>query len=212
MYDNDFNMEGFGAPPAPPYGVHGMDRSDTNNPVAFRGGVTVADPYPEQITPDIAIGRGSATSTYGDVVSFRDLSDPKQTTYYYDTKTKQIILPNGHRISSGTAYTALLAQYQSQQGSRAAQAGYAQTVQTALSNLASGIAGIPSAYAASQTFDSEAARLAAQQTALTQQGGTTAPAAPTTQTGGMPTWLWFVILGGGALVVWSLMSNKKGDE
>jgi hypothetical protein len=206
MYDNDFNMEGFGTAPALPYGVHGMDRSDTNAPIAFKGGVTVADPYPVQITPDIAIGRGSATSTYGDVVGFRDRSDPKQTLYYYDTKTKQIILPNGHRISSGDAYVALLAQYQAQQGSSAAQANYAQTVQTALSNLAAGVSAIPSAYASSRTFDTEAARLAQQQAALTT---TTAQPATTQTSGGMPTWLWFVILGGGAFVVWSLMSGKK---
>jgi hypothetical protein len=216
MYDNDFNMEGFGAMPASPYGVHGMDRSDTNSPLAFRGGVTVADPYPTQITQDIAQGRGSATSNYGDVVEFRDTTDPRQTLYYFDTKTGFITLPSGGKLrpGSGPAYTALLAVYQAQQGSRAAQAGYAATVQTALSNLAQGISAIPSAYAASQTFDAEAARLAQQQAAIAAGGtgtgtgtGTQPPA--TTPQAGMPTWLWLVILGGGAFVVWSVVKGKE---
>lgn len=214
MYDNDFNMEGFGAMPASPYGVHGMDRSDTNSPTAFRGGVTVADPYPTQITADIAQGRGSPTSNYGDAVVFVDASDPRQTRYSYDTKTGYITLPSGGKLrpGSGPAYDALYAQYVR---GKTAQ-GYTSAVQTALSNIAQGITAIPGAYAASQTFDAEAARLAQQQAALTAGGapattgagagtgtGTQAPAA------GMPTWLWLVILGGGAFVVWSVVKGKE---
>ena len=226
MYDNDFNMDGFGTMPASPYGEHGMDRSDTNNPLAFKGGVTVADPYPEQITHDIAIGRGSATSNYGvartqarpaygDLVSFVDTTDPRKTVYVYNTATKQITLPSGKVIGPGAkGYAELLAVYASQHGG-GAQAGYAQAVQTALSNIAGGISAIPTAFAASQTFNTEAARLAQQQAALAAGGtGTGTDAATGTGTGtqqsGMPMWLWLVILAGGGLVVWSMMN--KGSE
>ncbi len=230
MYDNDFNMEGFGAPPAMPYGEHGMNRSDTNAPQAFTGNVTVADPYPTQITPDIATGRGSATSTYGngamhhamdrrgmsygaaeDIKTFRDSAG---RIYSYDPTSRAFITPGGKAIMpTDAAYPALAALYRQQTGSivgSGTTSGWAATLEGSLGNLARGFADIPKAYAATQAYTSEAQKLAQQQAELQrqqQQGNSTGQ--QQVVTAGMPTWLWVVIAGGVGLVLWSVASGSK---
>lgn len=234
MYDNDFNMEGFGAAPALPYGEHGMNRSDTNAPEAFTGNVTVADPYPTQITPDIVTGRGSATSTYGNGAMHRAMDrrgmsygaeesqvstfrDSTGRIYGYDKTIRAFITPGGKYVMpTDAAYPALAALYRQQTGSivgSGTTSGWAATWQGALGNLAQGVGDIPKAFAASQAYASEAQKLAQQQAALQQQGAGTQAPVPQVTAGGMPTWLWVVIAGGVGLVLWSVASgSKKAQE
>ena len=238
MYDNDFNMEGFGAPPAMPYGEHGMDRSDTNAPQAFTGNVTVADPYPTQITPDIATGRGSATSTYGNGAMHRAMDrrgmsygaeesqarsfkDSTGRVYYYDPSTRAFIIgsPDGKVVMpTDAAYPALAALYRQRTGSivgSGTTSGWAATLEGSLGNLARGFADSPKAYAASQAYSAEAQKLAQQQAELQrqQQQGGGGTGTQQVVTAGMPTWLWVVIAGGVGLVLWSMASgSKKAQE
>lgn len=222
MYDADFNTEGFGAPPAAPYGVHGMDRSDTNDPSAFPGNVTAADTYPTQLTSDVAIS-GGPVATYGAADTFAD-PNPGGQGYVYsvDAATGAITIvkaPAGRYtgpVQKGTpAYNAIYSLYLAQRKSRAAGA-----IQSAASTLASALStpsAAPldlSAYSAASLARMEAAR-AAQTAPVVPTAATpdaprfVPPSAPASQQTGMGWTTWAVLLGGVALAYYFYTKNAK---
>lgn len=90
MYDEGFNLHGLmDNAVASPYGEHGMDRGDTNNPAAYRGNVTAADPYPVR-RGDVMVGRPQVAYTYGrhygaayGDVEIELFNDPNDESYLY---------------------------------------------------------------------------------------------------------------------------------
>jgi hypothetical protein len=209
MYDADFNTEGFGAPPASPYGVHGMDRSDTNAPSAFPGDVTAADPYPGQITADIQIDPRPAAA-YAGPSSAEVFADPnpaaKGYVYAVDTTTGAITIvkaPPGRYagpVQRGTpAYSAIYSVYLAQK-----KAGVAGSIQAATTQIASALS-VPSASALDLSAQTQAsiARMEAARAAQAQGAALPAPApasvpapASTAPAAGGWSWMtWALILG-----------------
>jgi hypothetical protein len=226
MYDADFNAEGFGVAPAMPYGVHGMDRSDTNVPTVFPGGVTAADPYANQITADIAIAGGPSgpVSAYGAADVFAD-PNPSGKGYVYavDPTNGAITIvkaPAGRytgQVQKGTpAYNAIYSLYLGQR-----KQGIAGTLQTATTQIAQAFTPtVPvldvTALSQASTARMDAARAALSAPAQAPQTpnlpapapATTLPTTPTPSSG-MSWTTWAILLGGVGLAFYLYTKRSR---
>lgn len=218
MYDEGFNLNGLmDNAVAAPYGEHGMDRGDTNNPAAYRGNVTAADPYPVR-GGDVQVGRPEVTYTYGrhygaaygdvDVEMFYDPNDANYL-YSYTPSTRQIVIVKSPRsrggivVAPGTdAYKKILAIYQGQAktGQTTKTTGKpGQILATVLGALAAGL----TAPVAPAAVPAAAAPAAAPAVPGAPAGSTT-----TTQNTGVPMWVWAAGLAAVGITVFAFMGNK----
>ena len=227
MYDEGFNLHGLmDNAVASPYGEHGMDRGDTNNPAAYRGNVTAADPYPVR-RGDVMVGRPQVAYTYGrhygaaygdvDVETF---TDPNNAAFVYSyapatgamtiVKSPKSTAPVS--VAPGTtAYNALLSVYKA-----AAKTG--QTTKTTgkpeqilamfFATLTAGLQPAP----AGQTAPATPAAPAVPRPSAPVPGRALAPTGQTGQTEdtGIPMWVW--LAGATAIGITAYAFVRKGKK
>jgi hypothetical protein len=119
------------------YGEHAMERQDTNNPRAFPGNVTDADPITLRTPADAGGGLVPHTSMYGATFSFQDPASPAYA-YTVDLETGFVRIDRAPpersrsvgtllRSSNKEAYDAIIAlakrQPQAAQAAQAARSG-----------------------------------------------------------------------------------------
>lgn len=226
MYDEGFNLNGLmDNAVASPYGEHGMDRGDTNNPAAYRGNVTAADPYPVR-QGDIMVGRPQVAYTYGrhygaahgdvDVETF---TDPTNAAYVYSyapatgqiTIVKSPVSSGNIGVTKGTdAYTKILAIYRgaAKTGRTTKTTGKPEEIiATFFATLAKGLqptqpAGVPAAPPPAMHAPTPGTRVPA-------PGRAPAPVV-TQKDEGVPMWVW--IAGAAAIGITALAFLGKGKS
>jgi hypothetical protein len=227
MYDEGFNLNGLmDNAVASPYGEHGMDRGDTNNPAAYRGNVTAADPYPVR-RGDVMVGRPQVAYTYGrhygaaygdvDVETF---TDPHNAQYLYSyapatgtiTIVKSPVSSGNIVVAQGTdAYTKILAIYRgaAKTGQTTKTTGKPeQILATFFAALAQGLQPAP----AGQTAPATPAAPTVPRPSAPVPGRALAPTGQTGQTEdtGIPVWVW--LAGATAIGITAYAFLRKGNS
>jgi hypothetical protein len=210
MYDEGFNLNGLmDNAVASPYGEHGMDRGDTNNPAAYRGNVTAADPYPVR-QGDGMVGRPQVAYTYGrhygaayGDVELELFYDPNDASYLYSyaPATGAITIVKSAKssapvtVAAGTqAYNAILSVYKAQAKTGQTTKATGKPEQILATFFASLAKGLQPAQAAPVAPAAPAATTAPR-TRMPVPGRAPAPVTVGGQTGqtqdtGIPVWVW----------------------
>ena len=226
MYDEGFNLNGLmDNAVASPYGEHGMDRGDTNNPAAYRGNVTAADPYPVR-QGDVMVGRPQVAYTYGrhygaayGDVEVETFTDPNRPTYVYSyapatgqiTIVKSPVSSGNIVVAKGTdAYTQILAIYRgaAKTGRTTKTTGKPEEIiATFFATLAKGLqptpqVGVPAA-------PPPATHAPVPGTRLPAPGRAPAPVV-TQKEEGVPVWVWIAGAAAIGITAFAFLGNGKG--
>jgi hypothetical protein len=228
MYDEGFNLNGLmDNAVASPYGEHGMDRGDTNNPAAYRGNVTAADPYPVR-RGDVMVGRPQVAYTYGrhygaayGDVELELFYDPNNAKYLYSyapatgqiTIVRSPVSSGNIAVAQGTdAYTKILAIYrgQAKTGQTTKTTGKPeQILATFFATLASGLQPAPVAPVAPTAPTAPTAPRTPVPGRVPAPTGQMAPTGQTEDTG-IPMWVW--LAGAAAIGITVFAFARKGTK